>query len=82
MQRKILVTGGAGFIGSHTYIGLVKNNYDVIILDNLSNSKKEQIDKLEKITNKKLNFYQIDMLEINDLDKIQQYFIFLIIITI
>jgi UDP-glucose 4-epimerase len=66
----ILLTGGLGFIGSHTYVELTKNNYDVIILDNLSNSKIEQIDKLEKMTNKKVKFYQNDMLDVEILDKI------------
>lgn len=59
----ILLTGGLGFIGSHTYVELTKNNYDVIIIDNLSNSKIEQIEKLEKLTGKKIKFYFGDMLD-------------------
>ena len=43
---KILVTGGAGYIGSHTCVELLNNNYEVIVLDNFSNSKKEVIDKI------------------------------------
>ena len=45
---KILVTGGAGYIGSHTCVELLNNNYEVIVLDNFSNSKKEVIDKIKK----------------------------------
>lgn len=50
---KILVTGGLGFIGSHTVVELIENGYDVVIIDDLSNSKKEVIERLETITNKK-----------------------------
>ncbi|MEG1170087.1 MAG: GDP-mannose 4,6-dehydratase, partial [Erysipelotrichaceae bacterium] len=49
---KILVTGGAGFIGSHTVVELLDRNYEVVIVDNFSNSKKEVIDNIRKITNK------------------------------
>ena len=57
----ILVTGGAGYIGSHTCIELLNNKHSVIIADNLINSKIETIDKIKQITNKDLNFYQIDV---------------------
>ncbi len=57
----ILVTGGLGFIGSHTVIELNKNNHEVIIADNLINSKIEVLDKLHKITGIKPIFYQIDI---------------------
>lgn len=57
----ILVTGGLGFIGSHTTIELIKNNHTVIIADNLSNSKIEVLDKLATITGIKPTFYQIDV---------------------
>ena len=66
----ILLTGGLGFIGSHTYIELTKNNYDVIIIDNLSNSKIEQIEKLEKLTGAKVKFYFANMMDINALEQI------------
>lgn len=56
----ILVTGGLGFIGSHTTIELIKNNHTVIIADNLINSKIEVLDKLSTITGIKPTFYQID----------------------
>ena len=58
---KILVTGGTGYIGSHTTVELLENNYEVVIIDNLSNSKKEVINKIEAITKKKVKFYQGDV---------------------
>ena len=60
-MKKIFVTGGAGFVGSHCVISLVENGYVPIILDNFSNSKKNIIKKLEIITNKKIIFYKIDI---------------------
>lgn len=58
---KILVTGGAGFIGSHTCVEFLESGYEVVILDNLSNSKEESIRRIEKITGKKVDFYKADM---------------------
>ncbi len=58
---KILVTGGTGYIGSHTCVELLNNNYEVVVIDNLVNSKKEVIDSIEKITNKKVRFYEGDV---------------------
>ena len=55
---KILLTGGLGFIGSHTCVELLNNNYEIIIIDNLSNSSIDVIDKIVKITNKNIYFYQ------------------------
>ncbi|AXC76704.1 UDP-glucose 4-epimerase GalE [Salmonella enterica subsp. arizonae serovar 63:g,z51:-] len=57
----ILVTGGAGYIGSHTIISLLENNYNVIVLDNLCNSSLESIKRVEKITDKKIKFYLGDV---------------------
>ncbi|EIU9786176.1 GDP-mannose 4,6-dehydratase, partial [Salmonella enterica subsp. enterica serovar Johannesburg] len=57
----ILVTGGAGYIGSHTIISLLENNYNVIVLDNLCNSSFESIKRIEKIMHKKINFYLGDV---------------------
>ncbi len=67
----ILVTGGLGFIGSHTTIELIKNNHTVIIADNLINSKIEVLDKLSTITGIKPSFYQID---VTDEAKVEEIF--------
>lgn len=67
---KILVTGGTGYIGSHTCCELLDNNYDVVIVDNLSNSKKDVVEKIEKITGKKLTFYENDICDKEALRKI------------
>lgn len=55
---KILVTGGTGYIGSHTCVELLNNNYEVVIIDNLINSKSDMVDKIKKITNKDVTFYK------------------------
>jgi UDP-glucose 4-epimerase len=68
----ILITGGTGYIGSHTTVKLIEQNQDIIIMDNLSNSKIDILDKIEAITDKKPKFYQTDLLDINGLDKIFQ----------
>ena len=59
----ILVTGGAGFIGSHTVVELQNAGYDVVVLDNLSNSSKKSLDRVEKITGKAVKFYEADILD-------------------
>ncbi|ASW42434.1 UDP-glucose 4-epimerase GalE [Clostridium isatidis] len=66
----ILVTGGAGFIGSHTCVALLEAGYEVIVVDNLCNSKVDTIDKIKKITNKEVVFYNIDVTEEKDLDSV------------
>ena len=67
---KILVTGGTGFIGSHTCVELLDAGYDVVIVDNLSNSKKEVVSYIEKITGKKVAFYENDVCDKKALIKI------------
>ncbi len=67
---KILVTGGLGFIGSHTVVELLNSNYDVIIADNLYNSKEEVLEKLEKIAGKKIKLYKYDLKDKSKVDKI------------
>ncbi len=69
-MKKILVTGGLGFIGSHTVIQLIENGYEPIIVDNLVNSKLEVLNRLEKITGKRPTFYQYDVRDEKNLDKI------------
>ncbi|SDC33790.1 UDP-glucose 4-epimerase GalE [Geotoga petraea] len=59
----VLITGGTGYIGSHTVVEFLNNDYDVIIMDNLSNSKKEALNRIEKITGKMPKFYEIDLLD-------------------
>ena len=61
MMKKILVTGGMGYIGSHTCVELIKSGYEVIIVDDLSNSREDVLDKLEKITNVRPKFYKYDL---------------------
>ena len=63
MSEKILVTGGTGYIGSHTVVELLQAGYDVEILDNLFNSKADVIDKIEQITGKRPKFYKVDLLD-------------------
>lgn len=66
----ILLTGGAGYIGTHTCIELLKENYEVVVIDNLSNAKKEALNRVEKITGKKVKFYQDTLLDKEALDRI------------
>ncbi|MBN2794754.1 MAG: UDP-glucose 4-epimerase GalE [Clostridia bacterium] len=66
----ILVTGGAGYIGSHTCVELLNAGYEVIVVDNLSNSKKEAINRVEKITDRSIKFYEMDILDQKALDLI------------
>ena len=56
----ILVTGGAGFIGSHTCVELLNGGYDVVVIDNLVNSSRESLRRVEKITGKAVTFYEAD----------------------
>ena len=67
---KILVTGGLGFIGSHTVVELLENNYEVVIVDNLYNAKLDVLDKIEKITGKRAKFYKEDVCDKVALEKI------------
>lgn len=69
-MKNILVTGGAGFIGSHTCVELLEAGYSVIVVDNLSNSKEESLRRVEKITGKSVVFYKADILDAKALDTI------------
>ena len=66
----ILVTGGLGYIGSHTVVELINNGYEVVIVDNLSNSKIETLDRLKDITKKDIKFYQEDVCNKSALENI------------
>lgn len=60
---KVLVTGGAGYIGTHTCVELLEAGFEVIVADNLCNSKETAIERVEKITGKKVKFYKVDILD-------------------
>ncbi|MFD1357317.1 UDP-glucose 4-epimerase GalE [Fictibacillus halophilus] len=66
----ILVTGGAGYIGSHTCVELLNNDYDIVVLDKLSNSKIDSVNRVKEITGKDFIFEQVDLLEKKKLEKI------------
>ena len=70
IDMSVLVTGGAGYIGSHTVVELLKNNREVIIVDNFSNSKPEMLEKIKKITNKDFKFYEMDYADKEKMDKV------------
>ena len=67
---KILVTGGAGYIGSHTCVELLNADYQVVVVDNLSNSKYESIKRVQELTGRSLDFYQVDLLDKDALSKV------------
>ena len=67
---KVLVTGGTGFIGSHTCVELLNSNYEIIVVDDFSNSKEDVIDKIKKITGKDFKNYNIDICNKNELEKV------------
>lgn len=69
-SQKVLVTGGAGYIGSHTCVELLNTGYEVIVVDNLSNSSSIALDRVHEITGKKLSFIQADLLNKTALDDI------------
>ncbi|MCI9547565.1 MAG: UDP-glucose 4-epimerase GalE [Lachnospiraceae bacterium] len=68
----ILVTGGAGYIGSHTCVELLNAGYEVVVMDNLCNSSAKSLEVVEQITGKKLKFYKVDMLDKSGLEQIFQ----------
>ena len=67
---RILVTGGPGYIGSHTCIELLKNGYEVVIIDNLINSKESVVGKIEKLSGKSVKFYKCDILDEEGMDRV------------
>jgi len=66
----VLVTGGAGFIGSHTVVELQNAGYDVVVIDNLANSSEKSLERVEAITGKKVPFYKVDILDREGLNKV------------
>ena len=66
----ILVSGGAGYIGSHTVLALLEKGYEVVVFDNLSNSSEESLKRVEKLTGKSVKFYNADMLDRVAMDRI------------
>ena len=68
MIKKIIITGGLGYIGSHTVVELIQNKFDVIIVDNLSNTELFILDNIKNITGIKPIFYNVDLV---DFDKFQ-----------
>lgn len=69
-MKKILVTGGAGYIGSHTCVELLNSGYELVVLDNFSNSKPEVLEKIKKITGKDFKFYECDYTSASALEKV------------
>lgn len=67
---KILVTGGSGYIGSHTCVELLEAGYDVVVVDNLYNSSEKSIERIREITGRELTFFNVDILDYDGLDKI------------
>lgn len=66
----ILVTGGAGYIGSHTCVELLESGYEVIVVDNLCNSSEEALKRVQRITGKEIKFYQVDLLDREKLTRV------------
>ena len=69
-MQTILVTGGSGYIGSHTVLELLNKNYDVVVVDNLSNSSKESLRRVQEITGKTVTFYEKDVRDVAAMDEI------------
>ena len=67
---KILVTGGAGYIGSHTCVELLNAGYEIVVLDNLCNSCEKSLDEVKKITGKDFPFYEVDLLDYEGTEKV------------
>lgn len=70
LDLSILLTGGTGYIGSHTAVELIKAGYEVLIADNLTNSKADVVEKIQTITSKQVRFYQIDVADAKALQNI------------
>lgn len=69
-KQKILLTGGAGYIGSHTCVEMLNAGYDIVVVDNLCNSSEESLKRIEQLTGKPVAFYQTDILDASALNRI------------
>ena len=69
-MKKILVTGGCGYIGSHTIVDLIENGFDIISVDNNSRSSERLLEGIEKITGRKVKNYKVDLCDFNDTNAI------------
>ena len=67
---KLLITGGAGYIGSHTTLELLNAGYEIVVVDNLCNSKEESLRRIQQLTGKSLVFYNVDLLDRKNLDTV------------
>lgn len=67
---KILVTGGAGYIGSHTTLTLLEKGHEVVVIDNLENSRRESLLRVEKLAGKKAEFIEVDLLDAAAVDQV------------
>ena len=69
-HKNILVTGGAGYIGSHTCVELLQAGFNVVVVDNPANSKRESLNRVQKIAGKAVVFHEVDLLDQDALDKV------------
>jgi UDP-glucose 4-epimerase len=69
-MKKILITGGAGYIASHTNIELLKGDFELILVDNFSNSCAESMRRVEELSGRKVKFYEVDLMDSEALDKV------------
>ena len=67
---KVLVTGGAGYIGSHTCVELLDSGYEVVVVDNLCNASRKVIDRIKRITGKNVMFYEADIRDYDAMDRV------------
>ena len=69
-SRRVLVTGGAGFIGSHTCIDLLDHGHELVVVDNLSNSSAEALDRVAEVAGRAVEFHELDLRDREALDKV------------
>ena len=67
---KSLITGGLGYVGSHVLVSLLEQNYDVAVIDNLSNSSIDTLNNVKKIISRDFNFYEVDLLNLQESAKV------------